>query len=84
MKEFREESCATMRRTATMVENFKELNASVPTMDVPIFNIDDCHFEEPIPREEHLELFHDDDTLSEVEVQDLIIEEKSQDEIHSA
>ncbi|GMN28426.1 hypothetical protein TIFTF001_002043 [Ficus carica] len=73
-----------MRRMAIMVENFKELSAFVPIMNVPINNIDDCRFEEPTPREEHVELFHDDDSVREVEVQDLIVEEKSQDEIHSA
>ncbi|GMN58822.1 hypothetical protein TIFTF001_027926 [Ficus carica] len=66
-----------------MVENFKELSASIPTMDVPIINIDDCRYEKSTPREEHLELFHDDNYLSEVEVQDLIIEEKSHDEVYS-
>ncbi|GMN44889.1 hypothetical protein TIFTF001_014080 [Ficus carica] len=84
MKDFRKESCATVRRMATIVENFKELSASIPTMDVPIININNCSFEEPTSRDEHLELFYDDDSLSEVELQDLVIEEKSQDKIHSA
>ena len=60
MKEFREESYAIMRRTATMAENFKELNALVSTMNVLIINIDDCRFEEPTQIDKHLELFHDD------------------------
>ncbi|GMN74833.1 hypothetical protein TIFTF001_053242 [Ficus carica] len=67
-----------------MVENFKEFSASVPTMNVPIINIDDCRIKELTPREEHLELFDDDDSLSEVEVQDLTIEEKTQDEVYIA
>ncbi|GMN61224.1 hypothetical protein TIFTF001_030320 [Ficus carica] len=44
----------------------------------------DFHFEEPMQREEHLELCRNNNSLSEVGIQDLAIEEESQEEVSSA
>ncbi|GMN37532.1 hypothetical protein TIFTF001_006888 [Ficus carica] len=53
----------------------EELAASTPIINAPIETIEDCHLEEPTQRDEHLELFHNNDSLSEVGIQDLAIEE---------
>ena len=49
-----------------LVERLRDLNASIKT-------IKDNHLREPTQREEDLELFHDNDSLSKIGVQDLII-----------
>ncbi|GMN58055.1 hypothetical protein TIFTF001_027156 [Ficus carica] len=63
---------------------YEELVASTPTIDAPIETIEDYRLEEPTQREEYLELFHDNDSLSEIGVQDLAMEEESQEEVSSA
>ncbi|GMN20251.1 hypothetical protein TIFTF001_050015 [Ficus carica] len=62
----------------------EELVASGPTIDAPIETIEDCHLEELTQREEHFELFHNNNSLSEIGVQDLAMEEESQEEVSSA
>lgn len=64
-------------RPSAMVEDFEELQASTPIMDVPIEYVQDYHLDELIPREVYLES-SDKDLLSEEETQELIIEDKSQ------
>ncbi|GMN65091.1 hypothetical protein TIFTF001_034170 [Ficus carica] len=61
---------------------WKMVRQTVKTL-VPIETFEDCHLEEPTQREEHLELFHNNDSLSEVRVQDLAIVEESQEEVSS-
>lgn len=63
-----------------MVEEFEESETSTPTIDVPVEYQQDCHYEEPTPREEYLGSF-EEDSLSEEENQDLIIEVESQEEV---
>ena len=62
----------------------EELITSTPIIDTPIENIKDCHLKESTKREEHLELFHNNDSLSEVGIQKLVIEEESQEKFSSA
>ncbi|GMN69787.1 hypothetical protein TIFTF001_038834 [Ficus carica] len=64
-----------------MVQQFQELQTSLPTLDVLTPNMEHCHLEEPIPVLEHLELV-DDDSLSEKDTNDLVIEEESQEEAY--
>ncbi|GMN47345.1 hypothetical protein TIFTF001_016517 [Ficus carica] len=61
----------------------EELVASTPTIDALIETIEDCHLEEPTQREEHFELFHDHDSLTEIMIQDLAMEEQPQEEVSS-
>ena len=61
----------------------EELVASTPIINAPIETIEDCHLYEPTQREKHLELFHNNDSLSEIGIQDLAIEEESQEEVSS-
>ncbi|GMN46206.1 hypothetical protein TIFTF001_015393 [Ficus carica] len=62
----------------------EELVESTPTIDAPIETIEDYHLQEPTQKEEHLKLFHDNNSLSEIRVQDLAMEEESQEEVFSA
>ncbi|GMN74535.1 hypothetical protein TIFTF001_055429 [Ficus carica] len=49
-------------------------------MEAPVVNMDECHLEEPIPSEEHLEIY-EEDSLSEDEIQDLIVKDELQEEV---
>ncbi|GMN57112.1 hypothetical protein TIFTF001_026218 [Ficus carica] len=62
----------------------KLITSSTPTIDAPIETIEDYYLEEPTQKKEHLELFHDNDSLSEIGEQDLAMEEESQEEVSSA
>lgn len=45
----------------------EELSATIPPMEAPVVNMDECHLEEPIPSKEHLEIYGED-SLSEDEI----------------
>ncbi|GMN54142.1 hypothetical protein TIFTF001_023273 [Ficus carica] len=58
----------------------EELSAPIPTMEASVVNMDECHLEEPISSEEHLEIY-EEDSLSEDGIQDLIVKDKLQEEV---
>ncbi|EXB59101.1 hypothetical protein L484_014596 [Morus notabilis] len=83
-----EDSFATLKKIEAMEKQIEELVASTPSKDVPIGYKQDCLLEEYTPCEEHLKVFDDDskfeDSSSEKEIEDLIIEEESQEQVYEA
>ncbi|GMN56013.1 hypothetical protein TIFTF001_025137 [Ficus carica] len=66
------DSIEAMKRKASMVDFYKELEAS-----------SQFHHDEPTPHEEERELFEDDSSREE-ETQDLYIDEESQEEVYES
>lgn len=65
----------SMVKIDKLLEGFKELNASISTIDAQNGNIQECHLEKPTPCEKYLELFHDD-SISKEGAQNSVIDEQ--------